>query len=39
MKINEDHYVRVDFVEKSYGQLNENKIVYTCVRLNVNKVY
>ena len=28
MKINEKHNVRVAFVEKSYGQLNENKIVH-----------
>ena len=28
MRINEKHNVRV---EKSYGQLNENKIVPTCV--------
>ena len=31
MKINEKHNVRVAFVEKSYGHLNENKIVHTCV--------
>ena len=31
MKINEKHNVKVAFVEKSYGQLNENKFVHTCV--------
>ena len=31
MEINEKHNVRVVFVEKSYGQLNENKIAHTCV--------
>ena len=31
VKINEKHNVRVAFVKKSYGHLNENKIVYTCV--------
>ena len=41
MKINEKHNVRVAFVEKGYGQLDENKIVHTCVYvcLNVNKIY
>ena len=40
MKIKEKHNVWVAFVEKSYGQLNENKIVHNmCVCLNVNKVY
>ena len=32
MEINEKHNVRVAFVEKSYGQLNENRIVHNvCV--------
>ena len=31
MKINEKHNVRVAFMEKSYDQLDENKIVYMCV--------
>ena len=31
MKINKKHNVQVAFVEKSYGQLNENKIVHICV--------
>ena len=39
MKINAKHNVRAAFVEKSHGQLNENKIVHNvCVCLNVNKV-
>ena len=29
--MNEKHNVRVAFVEISYGQLNENKIVHMCV--------
>ena len=44
--MNEKHNVPVAFVEKSYGQLNKNKIVHTCVCvwvwvgvcLNVNRV-
>ena len=41
MKKNEKYNVRVAFVGKSYGQLNENKIVHTCVCvcLNVNRVF
>ena len=31
VKINEKHNVRVAFMEKIYGPLNENKIVHTCV--------
>ena len=31
MKINEKHNVRVAFVKKRDGQLDENKIVTTCV--------
>ena len=31
MKINEKYNVRVAFEEKGYGQLDENKIVHTCV--------
>ena len=38
MKIHEKHNVQVAFVKKGYGQLDENKIVHTCVCvcLNVN---
>ena len=31
MKINEKHNVRMAFVKKCYGQLDENKIVHMCV--------
>ena len=31
MKINEKHNVRVAFVEIQFGQLDESKIVHTCV--------